>query len=115
MSAQNLAVRLYPEVLRTLAFGAISGVYAGIGSALLNPARILYLVNDTDVLLTFSFDGINDHFVVASNGFLLIDVTSNMTLTGGALSIAQGQRIYVKGAPTSGTAYLTTFYGTGVI
>jgi len=106
MAAQNLAVRLYPEVLRTLAFGGISGTYAGIGSALLNPARILYLVNATDVLLTFSFDGINDHFVIPSQSYLLFDVTSNMTLTGGALSIAQGQRIYGKGAPTFGTVYL---------
>ena len=115
MAAQNLAVRLYPEVLRTLAFGAISGAYAGIGAALVNPARIVYLVNDTDAILTFSFDGINDHFVILSGGFLLIDVTSNMTLSGGALSVAQGQRIYVKGTVTSGSVYLTTFHGTGVI
>jgi len=114
MSAQNLAVRLYPEVLRSLAFGSISGAYAGIGTALLNPARVLYIVNTTDVLLTFSFDGVNDHFVIPSNSYLLFDVTSNMTLTGGALSIAQGQRIYVKGSPSLGTVYLSTFFGTGV-
>jgi len=115
MSAQNLAVRLYPEVLRTLAFGSISGTYAGVGSAFLYPVRIFYVVNATDVLLTFSLDGVNDHFVVAANGFLLLDVTSNMTLTGGALAIAQGQRLYVKGSPTLGSVYLTTFYGAGVI
>jgi hypothetical protein len=115
MSAQNLAVRIYPEVLRTLAFGAISGTYAGIGAALLNPARIIYLVNTTDVLLTFSFDGVNDHFVIPSQSYILIDVTSNMTLMGGALAVAQGQRIYVKGAPGAGTVYLSTFYGAGVV
>lgn len=107
----NLAVRLLPETLRTLAFGAISGTYAGIGTAFLNPIRLIYIVNTTDVLLTFSFDGVNAHFVIPSQAFLLLDVTSNMTLTGGALSISQGTRIYVEGAPTLGSVYLSVFYG----
>jgi hypothetical protein len=115
MSSANLAVRLYPEVLRTLAFGSISGTYAGIGTPLLNPSRILYIVNTTDVLLTFSFDGINPHFVIPSGSYILIDITSNMTLTGGALNIAAGQRIYVEGAPTLGAVYLSTFYGSGAL
>jgi len=113
MAAENLAVRLYPEVLRSLAFGAISGSYAGIGTGLLNPARIVHLINDTDVLLTYSFDGINDHFVIPFQSFLLLDVTSNMTAVGGSFSIAQGQRIYVKGSPTSGAVYLSAFFGIG--
>ncbi len=107
----NLAIRLFPEVIRTLAFGSISGTYAGIGSPLLNPCRILHLTNTTDVLLTFSFDGVNDHFVIPSDSFMLLDVTSNMTLTGGSFVISQGQRIYVKGAPTLGSVYLSVFYG----
>ena len=115
MASPNLAVRLYPEPLRTLAFGSISGTYAGIGSALFNPSRILYIVNTTDVLLTFSFDGITDHFVIPASSYILIDVTSNMTLTGGALNIAQGERIYVKGSPTLGSVYLSTFFGAGTI
>lgn len=111
MSGPNLAIRLLAETLRTLAFGAISGVYAGIGTALLHPARLIYIVNQTDVLLTFSFDGVNDHFVIPANSYILIDITSNMTMTGGAFALAQGTRIYVKGAPTLGSVYLTVFYG----
>ena len=107
----NLAVRLYPETLRSLAFGSISGTYAGIGTAFLNPSRILYVLNNTDALLTYSFDGVNDHFVLPSAGFILLDVTANKTETGGALSISQGQRVYVKGAPGSGSTYVSTFYG----
>lgn len=111
MATPNLAVRLYPEALRSLAFGSISGTYAGIGSALLNPCRILYIVNNTDVLITFSFDGVTDHFVIPAQSFMIIDVTSNMTLTGGSLSISQGQRIYAKGTPSLGSVYLTAFFG----
>lgn len=107
----NLAIRMLAESLRSLAFGSISVTYAGIGTSFNNPCRLMYIVNDTDVLLTFSLDGVNDHFVIPSGGFLLLDVTSNMTLTGGSLTLSQGQRIYVKGAPSSGSVYLTVFYG----
>jgi len=114
MAAQNLAMRLYPETLRTLAYTSISVAYAGIGSALANPSRILYIVNTTDVLLTYSFDGVNDHFVIPSQAFVILDVSSNMSLPGGSMTIAQGQRIYVKGAPSLGSTYMSTFYGQGV-
>lgn len=102
---------MYPEPLRTIAFGGITGTYAGVGTALTNPGRIYWLQNDTDALLTFSWDGLTDHFVLPSGAFVLLDVTSNRTDTGGSLNIATGQRTYVKGAPTSGAVYLTSFYG----
>jgi len=115
MASQNLSVRLYPETLRTLGYAAISAAYAGIGSAFANPSRLLYVVNVTDVLITFSFDGVNDHFVIPSQAYLLIDVTSNRSDNGGIFAISQGQRIYAKGAPSLGSVYLSTFYGTGVV
>lgn len=107
----NLSVRLLAEPLRSLAFGSISGTYAGIGTVLSNPCRIIHFTNTTDVLLTLSFDGVSDHFVLPANGFLLLDVTSNKTVTGGSFTISQGQRFYAKGAPTLGAVYIAAFYG----
>lgn len=110
----NLAVRLLMENLRTLAFGSISGTYAAIGGAnapFLNPIRLMYIVNTTDVLLTFSDDGVNDKFVLASGSHIIIDVTTNHTFVGGAFTISQGQKIYVKGSPSVGSVYLSVFYG----
>lgn len=107
----NLAVRLLAEPLRSLAFGSISGTYAGIGPVLANPCRIIHFTNNTDVLLTFSFDGVDDHFVIPSGSFLLLDITTNRTFTGGAMHISQGQRFYVKGSPGAGAVYLSVFYG----
>jgi len=111
MAAGNLTVRLAAEPLRSLAFGSISGAYMGIGTAFENPCRIIHITNTTDVVLTYSFDGIHDHFVVASMGFILLDVMMNSSSVGGAWNIAQGTRVYVKGAPTSGNTYLAVFYG----
>lgn len=111
MAAGNLTVRLAAEPLRSLAFGSISGTYMGIGTALANPCRIIHVTNTTDVVLTYSFDGVNDHFVIPPNGFILLDVMMNSSSVGGAWNIAQGTRIYVKGAPTFGSTYLSVFYG----
>ena len=111
----NLAIRLACEPLRSRSFGSISGTYAGIGTSLNNPARILFVQNLTDVTLLFSFDGVNDHFILPSNGFLLLDVMGNKSIPGGAFYVGEGTRIYVKessGAPTSGSACVTSFYGT---
>ena len=114
MSSQNLAVRLACEPLRSLAFGSISGTYAGIGTSISNPARQFILNNNTDVLLTFSLDGVTDHFVLAANSQLISDIMSNISLTGGAWNMAQGTRLYVKGSPTTGAVYFSVFYGAGV-
>ncbi len=112
MSNLATAIRILPEVLRSLAFGSISGTYAGLGTPFLNADRILDITNDTDVLLTFSVDGVSDYFVVGPRSYKIIDFTANATSQGGAASMASGTRIYVKGAPTVGSVYLTVWYAT---
>ena len=107
MSQNALAIRLYTEVLRTLAFGGISGTYAPLGTALANPARKLLFINDTDVLITFSDDGVNDKFVLPAGTMFVLD----LTLDKGGDYVAQGTRYYVKGAPTVRSVYLSTWYG----
>ncbi len=111
MASPNVAVRLLFEPLRSLAFGSISGVYAGIGTALANPCRIIYITNNTNALLTFSLDGITDNFVVLAYTNLIIDIMANHATVGGSLSIAQGTRFYVKGAPSNNAVYLSACYG----
>ena len=111
MSLPNTAIRLYPEALRTLAFGSISGTYAKLGSPLINPARVLYFFNTTDVLVTFSFDGSTDHFIIPTDTGFVFDITSNKSLQGGVCCVAQNTQIYVKGSPSLGSVYLTSFYG----
>ena len=112
MATLNSAMRIVPDLLRTLAHGSISGTYAGIGTPFTFPVRIMHIYNNTDVLLTFSIDGINDYFVVPTSSFILLDLTANHTGYGGAAYIGAGTRIYVKGSPTVNSVYLSTWYGT---
>lgn len=111
----SLAIRLLPETQRSLAFGSIGAAYAGVGTAMTQKIRILYVFNQTDALLQFSFDGVNDHFVLPSLGYILLDITANKTREQGFF-LGEGQRVYVKriGTPTSGSVYVSTFYGSEV-
>jgi hypothetical protein len=111
----NLAIQIWPEILRTLDFSVLDNTYMGLGTAIDNPARVYWVQNLTDVQVTFSFDGVNDHFTLPDDGFLLLDSTSNRTNVGGAFAFPTGTRTYVKisgaVAPTKGSVNLTVFYG----
>jgi len=108
----SLAIRLDIEPVRSIDFGSIGAAYTGIGTAMTRPIRMFFLQNLTDVDLFFSLNGIDDHFPLPANGYLLLDITSNKTIPQGFF-LAEGQRVYVKelGVPTNGTVYLTTFFG----
>lgn len=113
MSNYALAVKFAAEPLRSLAFGSISGTYAGIGTPFDHPIRQLYIQNLTDKTLVYSFNGVDDHFKLPEQGFLLLDVTANKTQQGGWY-VAEGTRIYVKqdsAAATAGEAVVSAFYG----
>lgn len=116
MSA-SLPIRLSCDTVRTVAFGGISPVYAGVGTAFTKPVRIFYIQNLTDTILMFSYDGINDHFPLFETTFKLLDVTANHSVSQGYF-MAQGQRLYVRdmtaqgfNPPTTGSVWLTVYVG----
>jgi len=108
----NLAIRLQAEPIRSLAAGSVVAGYTAIGDALANPARLIILNNLTDESVMISFDGVEDHVAIAGPGSFVLDITSNKGVAG-ALFLAQGSTIYVKriGTPTTGSVYVSTFYG----
>lgn len=106
------SIRLVPEPVRTLGFAAIDVGYVGIGTTITNPVRILRIQNLTDAVLWFSYDGVNDHEVLSSNSFLLLDITANKSREQGYY-LAEGTRVYVRqyGIPTMGDVHVTVYYG----
>lgn len=112
MANYALAISIVPSIVQTVAFGGISGAYAGIGAALTRPARLLTIDNLTDGDLMISIDGVNDYFVIPARSGRIFDWAANQALGSGGY-VAQGTRYYVKQitAPTSGSIYLTYFYG----
>jgi hypothetical protein len=115
----NSAIKLLPEPLRSVSHAVIHaagpGVYTSISAAdpaIDHPARIILLQNFTNADLMISMDGVNDHFPIPNQGFVLLDVTSNKSTTGGIFCIAEGTRFFVKQLedPTAGSLYLSVFY-----
>ena len=103
---------LNPEVVRTLAHGSMGTSYAAIGTPLNYPARAMLIQNLTNGNLMFSFDGTDDHFPIAADSFLLLDISSNRIDDSG-LFLSANETLYVKHIenPTTGSVYFTTFYG----
>lgn len=113
MASPTLSIRLLAEPVRSLAAGVITSTYMGIGTELDFPSRIPFIQNLTNQTLMFSLDGIDDHFPLPANGYMILDVVANKSQTQG-MYISEGQRFYVKdmGTPaTTGAVYVTTFYG----
>lgn len=111
------SARIRFEPLRSLDFDFITGSYEPVGLPFANPVRILKVTNLTDENVLVSFNGIDDHDVVAANGFFLYDYTSNRTDSAGILEQPQGDRVYVKAEnllPDIGTLYVTIVYASQV-
>lgn len=103
----QLALRLQIEPMRTLAFGAISGTYTAVGTPLSNPARKLFFLNGTDVVLTISDTGTTDKFQLLPSSGLVLDEALNSQ----GDYTSQGTQFYVKGSPSVGQFNITSWYG----
>lgn len=111
------SIRVRYEPLRSIAFGSITTSYQGVGLPFANPVRILKVTNLTNQPMLISINGIDDHDVVAANGFFLYDYASNKSDAAGILEQPQGDRIYVRTPstlPTSGSLYVTVVYASQV-
>lgn len=100
---------ILPEALRSIDSATFTGVYQTIGIPLAHPCSLVKLVNNSTVLVTISWDGINDHDILPPNSFVLYDIQSNHAQFNG-LYIRQGIQFYVKGAAGVGLVYLTVLY-----
>ncbi len=108
-----VGVSFRAEALRSIAFGSISGTYAAIGTPFENPITTIYIVNDTDDLLTFTYNTAEDKWVIPKTTSLIIDIGSNKSTHANIQSLPAGSTIYVKGSPSAGTVYLSAFYANG--
>lgn len=109
----GLPIRMTFEPIREAAPLELGPAYAIVGTPLAHPARILYVSNLTDVGIMFSTDGVTDHFIVPSMGFLLIDVATNQTQTQGCF-FPTGMGIFAReiGTATTGNVFITVLYAT---
>lgn len=117
MAQLQSSQRVRYEPLRSLAFSSMAVTYNPVGTAFVNPVRIMKVYNTTDQDLAVSFDGITDEDVVTAGGFYLYDFCSNNSAQGGILEQPAGQIFYIRYftglAPSEGHVYVTIIYAAG--
>jgi hypothetical protein len=96
------------EPLRSIDSATFTGSYQAVGTPLQQPSYILKLVNNSNVLVTISIDGVNDVDVAPANSFWLYDEDTSGNPS--PESIPAGTQIYVKGSAGAGLVYLVSQY-----
>jgi|SRR6267142_6800841 len=99
--------RISWETLRSIDSSTLTGSYQNVGTPLANPSYICKLVNNSNVLVTISIDGINDVDVAPANSFWLYD-ESKVGISGGFPALPAGTQIMVKGSAGVGLIYLVS-------
>lgn len=101
------------DILRTLAFGSISGTYAAVGTPFTFAARLICITNNTDGDMFFSIDGTNNYLFIASYSFKLFDLNTNRVLQQQLWILPIGTQFYVKQStsPSKGAVYIEVLGG----
>lgn len=100
---------IYPDVLRSIDSATLTGSYQQVGANLTNPARIIKFTNLSTVTVTISWDGINDHEILPTGGFVLLDISTNKE-TSQILEISANTPFFVKGSAGTGLIYISNYF-----
>ena len=103
------------DTIRSIDSSTFTGSYQKVGSILSFPAVCLKIVNNSGVLVTVSFDGVNDHDIYPASSFSIYDYGSDAQSTSGdsRLALSQGTQIWAKGTASTGSVYVVLVYQGG--
>lgn len=104
-----LYVRIFPETLRSANASTFTGSYQALGSPLGHSIRLVKWTNTSNVDVTISWDGINDHEILPANSFVLLDVSSNREVSN-QWEIQNGLQFYIKAAVGVGSVYMSAYF-----
>lgn len=100
--------RIAWETLRSIDSATFNSTFLALGTPLLFPSYKLKLVNNSNVLVTVSIDGVNAVDVAPANSFWLYDETQAQFNTSNLPSIPARTQIYVSGLAGTGLVYLVS-------
>ncbi len=104
--------KVLPIPLSSADSAAFAGAYVLLSGAagITNPCIMLHIANNSNVSVTISYDGVNDHDFLLANSDRELNFQSNANAQNWGASLAQWTKIYVKGAAGIGSVYLSGFY-----
>lgn len=109
MSTNRPYIKAFNETLRSYDSSGGDGTYQTIGDPLSNPARMVKFKTKSDVDITISYDGVNDHDIILSGVQEIEDLCANKTIDEGMYR-KEGTQIYAKSAAGTGNLYVTVIY-----
>ena len=106
----NYASRFYPIPLQSFDSSTFTGDYEVLGT-LTQPCRIIKFTNNSNLLVTISWDGTTDHEILPAASFVLLDGSANKQ-GDFAAGFQVGQSFWLKGADSggSGLVYLSGYF-----
>lgn len=104
--------KVLPIPLTSIDSATFTGAYQLLSGAggITNPCIMLHIANNANVSVTISYDGVNDHDFLLANSQRELNFQTNANAQNWAASLAQGTKVYVKGAAGLGSVYLSGFY-----
>lgn len=99
------------STLASIDSASFTGSYQTLGT-LTQPAVMLKIVNNSDQIVTVSYDGANDNDILPASSATIYDFGSNAQDVSGSgrLSLPSGTVVRVKGSVGTGFVYLVTVY-----
>lgn len=106
----NLSTVIYPEPIREISATTFNGTFLPVGTPLVNPCRLIRFLNNTNVAVSISWDGINTHDFLPAGSFLLLDIASNKE-NAVSFDIQAGTQFYVAGLTGTGNFFISNYFG----
>ena len=108
-----MSSKVQAEAVKTIAFGAISAVYASVGAVTSNEVRLICITNGTEGDMYFTTNTAQDEYFVAAGSNKIFDCQANNTPKTDAKWVYEiGTQFSVKQieVPISGSVYIECLY-----
>lgn len=112
MGSTSNFIKARNEALRTYDSSGGDASFQAVGTALSFPARLIKFKNDSDVDVTISYNGIDDHDIILAGDREVEDLSSNKSNPEGMMR-PKGTLISAKSAAGTGNFYITVIYADG--
>lgn len=97
------------ESLRTYDTSGGDSTFQAVGTVTSAPIRMLKFKNDSDVDVTISYDGTNDHDIILNGDREIEDLCANKSISDGMFR-KQNTQIYAKSSAGTGNLYIVAIY-----
>jgi len=104
--------RLAALTLSSFDAGTLTNAYQPVIAGISNECTIIRIINNSDVSIMISYDGVNDHDVILKDNDIVYNYQFNNQLPDTVAKAQKGMRIFVKyilGAAKRGNIYLTGY------